>query len=137
MKKIKIAFVCTHNSCRSIMAEGYMRKFSDGKFYVASAGTEKNDSPKKLALEVMRDDNINTDYAYSKLIDTLPLDIDILITMGCGVKCPSLSAKYREDFGITDPSGGPKSEFTKTRDIVKSKVLNLIERIENDQIPNI
>lgn len=133
MKKLKIAFVCTHNSCRSIMAEGFLRELGENKFIVYSAGTEENSKPKPLALEVMEDIGINMDFASSKLLDTLPNDLDILITMGCGVACPSTPSKYREDFGIDDPSGGPKSDFVKTRNIVEAKVKDLIRRLNSNE----
>ena len=66
MKK-KIAFICVHNSCRSIMAEGFMKELGSKYFDVYSAGTEKYDSPKPMALEVMTDIGIDMSYSYSKL----------------------------------------------------------------------
>jgi len=58
------------------------------------------------------------------------LDIDILITMGCGVECPYLPCSHREDWGLEDSSGGPIEGFRTTRDRIKKKVLDLKERIE-------
>ncbi|MDA3846574.1 MAG: arsenate reductase ArsC, partial [Vallitaleaceae bacterium] len=65
-----------------------------------------------------------------KLLSAIP-DIDILITMGCGVECPYLPSSHREDWGLTDPSGGPIEDFRITRDMIKSKVEELIIRIQN------
>ena len=132
MKK-KVAFVCTHNSCRSIMAEGWAKHLGRDIMEVYSAGTEKYSGPKPLALEVMKDAGVNMEHAASKLLDDIPQSLDILITMGCGVECPFVPCDYREDWGLEDPSGGPKSGFEKTRDIVKDKVINLIERIKNGE----
>lgn len=132
MKKV-IAFVCTHNSCRSIMAEGWMKHFGSDMFEVYSAGTEVYPGPKPLALEVMTDLNIDMSHAESKLLDMIPSKLDILITMGCGVECPFVPTKHREDWGLDDPSGGPKSGFEETRDIIKEKVLELIERVKRNE----
>ncbi len=129
MKK-KIAFICIHNSCRSIMAEGFMRELGSNSFDVYSAGTEKNKIPKPMALEVMKDMKIDMSHAYSKLVSDIPGELDILVTMGCGVECPVIKSDYKEDWGLEDPSGGSKSDFEQTRDIIKEKVLDLLVRFK-------
>ena len=131
---LKIAFVCTHNSCRSIMAEGFLKHYNDGRFEVYSAGTEKYSGPKPLAIEVMEDLGIDMSHARSKLLEEIPNQIDVLITMGCGVECPFIPTKHREDWGLDDPSGGPKDSFEVTRDLIKVRVLDLIDRINNNQL---
>ena len=133
MKKI-IAFICVHNSCRSIMAEGFMKALSRDTFIVYSAGTEEYDSPKSMALEVMTDIGIDMSHASSKLLTDIPKKLDILVTMGCGVECPFVPTKHREDWGLDDPSGGPKKGFEETRDIIKEKVVNLIERVRRGEL---
>lgn len=130
----KVAFVCVHNSCRSIMAEGWAKKLGSGIIEAYSAGTEKYDKPKPLAIEVMEDEGIDMSDAKSKLLDTLPDDINILITMGCGVECPFVPCDHREDWGLDDPSGGPKSGFEETRDLIKDRVIDLIERIKRGDL---
>ncbi|MFK5883591.1 MAG: arsenate reductase ArsC [Candidatus Izemoplasma sp.] len=134
MKKIIIGFICTHNSCRSIMAEGYAKHLASNMFEVYSAGTESYPAPKPLAIEVMEDVAIDMAQSYSKLLDEIPSELDILITMGCGVECPFVPTKHREDWGLDDPSGGPKAGFELTRDLIKAKVLDLIERINNNNL---
>ncbi len=133
MKK-KIAFVCTHNSCRSIMAEGWMKHLSNDKYEVYSAGTEKYPGPKPLALEVMTDLGIDMSGASSKLIFDIPNNLDVLITMGCGVVCPFIPNKHEEDWGLDDPSGGPKSDFENTRNLIKEKVIDLINRLDRNEL---
>ena len=133
MKKV-IAFICVHNSCRSIMAEGWGKKLGSDILEVYSAGTEEYDSPKPMALEVMNDAGVDMSYATSKLLTEIPGELDILITMGCGVECPYVPTKHREDWGLDDPSGGPKSGFEETRDIIKNKVIELIKRIQKGEL---
>lgn len=61
---------------------------------------------------------------YSKLISDLPA-IDIVITMGCNVQCPTLSCTYREDWGLEDPSGKNDACFNETIDRIYEKVIEL------------
>ena len=129
MKKT-VAFVCVHNSCRSIMAEGWAKQLGSDVLNVYSAGTEKYDAPKPLAIKVMEEAGVDMAHARSKLINELPEKLDILVTMGCGVECPYVPTSHREDWGLEDPSGGPKEAFEGTRDLIKEKVLDLIHRVK-------
>ena len=133
MKKI-VAFVCVHNSCRSIMAEGWAKHLGSDVLEVYSAGTEEYPSPKPMALEVMEDVLVDMSHASSKLLSDIPKKLDILVTMGCGVECPYVPTNHREDWGLDDPSGGPKEGFEETRDLIKHKVLDLIERVKKGEL---
>ena len=133
MKKV-VAFICIHNSCRSIMAEAWANKLGSDILDVYSAGMETYPSPKPMALEVLIDKGIDVSYTSSKLISDIPNELDILITMGCGVECPYIPTKHREDWGLDDPSGGPKESFEKTRDLIEEKVVDLINRIKNNEL---
>lgn len=130
----KIAFVCVHNSCRSIMAEGWAKELGNDILEVYSAGTEVYPGPKPMALEVMKDAGVDMSYATSKLLSDIPKELDILVTMGCGVECPFVPTQHREDWGLDDPSGGPKDGFEFTRDIIKKKVIELIERVNKGEL---
>ncbi len=116
------------------MAEGFMKHYASATFDVYSAGTQAYPSPKPLAIEVMEDLNIDMRYASSKLLESIPSSLDILITMGCGVECPFIPTKHREDWGLDDPSGGPKVDFVHTRDLIKAKVQDLIRKIEEERL---
>lgn len=133
MKKV-VAFVCIHNSCRSIMAEGFAKALGADVMEAYSAGTEVYPGPKPMALEVMEDRGIDMSHASSKLLSDIPQELDILITMGCGVECPYVPTKHREDWGLDDPSGGPKEGFEETRDLIETKVRELIERIQKGEL---
>lgn len=132
MKK-KVAFVCVHNSCRSQMAEALLNHLDEGIFQVYSAGTEEYPEVKPLALEVLREEGIDVDYLYPKLIRVIPDEVDYLITMGCNVVCPYIPSEYKEDWGLEDPSGKSIEEFRKTREIIRGKVLDLISRERDGQ----
>ncbi|MFZ5969272.1 MAG: arsenate reductase ArsC [Bacillota bacterium] len=133
MKK-KVAFVCIHNSCRSQMAEGWAKHLGADVLEVYSAGTEEYHEVKPLAVQVMEEAGVDMREHYPKLLTDIPEEIDILVTMGCGVVCPFVPCKHEEDWGLTDPSGGPIEGFRVTRDLIKEKVENLIMRVNKGEL---
>ncbi len=133
MKK-KVAFVCVHNSCRSQMAEAWAKKLGSDVFEAYSAGTEDYPEVQPPVVQVMKEAGIDMKGHRPKLLTELPAAVDILITMGCNVECPSLPCKYREDWGLADPTGGPIEDYRKTRDIIKGKVEELIQKVRNNQV---
>ena len=70
---------------------------------------------------------------YSKLISDIP-SVDIVITMGCNVSCPYLPCRYREDWGLSDPTGKSDEEFQKTIKGIYEKVMELAKRIKKGEI---
>jgi len=132
--KYKVAFVCVHNSCRSQMAEGWAKKLGSDIFEAYSAGTENYPEVKPLAVEVMEEAGVDMSAHTPKLLSDIPEELDLLITMGCNVSCPFVANRHMEDWGLEDPSGGPIDGFRETRDLVKSKVEDLIKRLENNEI---
>lgn len=134
MKKKTVAFVCVHNSCRSQMAEGWAKKLGADVLQAYSAGTEAYPEVKPLAVAVMEEAGVDMSGHRPKLLSEIPLEVDILVTMGCHVVCPFVPARHTEDWGLADPSGGPREGFEKTRDLVKTKVLDLIDRVRKEEI---
>ena len=132
----RVAFVCVHNSCRSQMAEGWARELGKGILKVSSAGTEDYPEIKPLAVKVMGEVSIGMSDQYPKVLEEIEAP-DILITMGCGADCPWVPNYHREDWGLDDPSGGPIEDYRVTRDIIKGKVLELIERVTTGDLSHI
>lgn len=131
----KLAFVCIHNSCRSQMAEAWAKHLAPDLFEVYSAGTESYPEVKPLAKAVMAEVGINMDDHYPKLLSDIPNKLDLLITMGCGVECPFVPASFKEDWGLDDPSGGPIEDFRVTRDLIKERILKLIQQVKSNSLP--
>ncbi len=130
MSKIKIGFICVHNSCRSIIAEGIAREKYSDVFDVYSGGTEEYVGPKPGALKVLENEYGITGNFSSKLMSTLPA-LDIVVTMGCNVNCPNLPSKYRIDFGIDDPSGMDDQIFKLTAKIIELKIDLLVRDLNS------
>lgn len=134
-EKIKVAFICVHNSCRSQMSEAISKLLAADVFESYSAGTEKKPQINQDAVRIIKQ-LYNVDMEkdqFSKLISDIPQP-DIVITMGCNVNCPYLPCKFREDWGLEDPTGKSDEEFIKTAKIIEKKILNLKERIQRNTI---
>ncbi len=130
--RIKVAFVCVHNSCRSQMAEAISTLIAGDHFEAYSAGTETKPQINQDAVAVINElygVDMNETQT-SKLLSDIP-PVDVVITMGCNVNCPFLPCKYREDWGLDDPTGKDKEEFIKTAQIIEKKVMDLKRRINN------
>lgn len=132
MNKVKVAFICVHNSCRSQMAEALGKHLASDVFESFSAGTERKDCINQDAVRLMKQVygiDMEAGGQHSKLLHELP-PVDVVITMGCNVACPSLPCEWREDWGLEDPSGQPDQVFLETMNRIEEKVLLLRERLE-------
>lgn len=132
---IKVGFICVHNSCRSQIAEALGKKLALNTFESYSAGTETKPEINQDAIRLMKEKyGIDMEKTQkSKLLTELP-ELDLVITMGCNVECPYLPCKYREDWGLDDPTGKSDGEFIMIIKTIESKILDLKERIENNKI---
>lgn len=129
--KPTVAFICTHNSCRSQIAEALGRRFYSEVFTSFSAGTELKASINGDALRLVKK-LFDLDMAKGqkpKLLDAIP-PVDVIITMGCGVACPTLACKYREDWQLQDPTGKEDAVFMETIRTIEGKLQDLSDRIE-------
>jgi len=130
MSKPRVAFVCTHNSCRSQIAEALGKLLAADVFESCSAGTQIKDQINPDAVRaVKRLYGIDlTQTQRPKLISELP-SVDVVITMGCGVQCPSLPCTRREDWGLEDPTGRDDAAFERTARIIEAKIKTLRESL--------
>ncbi|MDH5202721.1 MAG: arsenate reductase ArsC [Nitrospirota bacterium] len=138
MKKKKIMFLCTANSCRSQMAEGFAKKFGKDLIKVYSAGL-MTAGVHRRAIAVMKEVGIDISKQDSKEIDEeLLRQMDIIITLCvnaeeyCPITPPGIKRIY---WPIKDPVGtiGTEEdilkEFRRARDEIKEKVQKLIQEI--------
>ncbi|MGC9384628.1 MAG: arsenate reductase ArsC [Kosmotogaceae bacterium] len=126
--KYKVAFVCVGNSCRSQMAEGFAKEYGKDIFEVYSAGTHPAGKVNQNAVEVMKEKGIDISDQYPKLVEDIPEEVDILITMGCEVECPYVISKTREEWNLEDPVGKDIEFFRVIRDIIEVKVKELVKK---------
>lgn len=123
---VKVAFICVHNSCRSQIAEALGKHLAGGVLECYSAGTKITPQINQDAVRLMKQlYGIDMEATqYSKLLSAL-LPVDIVVTMGCNVVCPSLPCKHREDWGIDDPTGKSDDDFIKIIHIIKTRIERL------------
>ena len=127
----KVAFICVHNSCRSQIAEALGRHLASDVFESYSAGTETKPRINQDAVRLMKQVHgidMEAEGQHSKLLSDIPA-VDVVITMGCNVACPSLPCQWREDWGLEDPTGKPDEEFLETIARIEEKILDLKARL--------
>jgi len=125
----RVLFVCTHNSARSQMAEGYLNALGGDRFEALSAGTEAR-GIHPLAIQAMAEEGIDISEAVPQLMTTEQVrDSDVVITMGCGDVCPIFPGKRYEDWELTDPKGKPLDEVRAIRDDIRGRVERLLAEL--------
>ncbi|EKF52491.1 MULTISPECIES: arsenate reductase ArsC [Lactococcus] len=126
---LKVAFICVHNSCRSQIAEALGKQIAGDKFEFYSAGTETKPKINQDAVRLMKKYyHIDMEQTqYSKVLSDIP-PVDIVITMGCNVECPYLPCKFRDDWGLDDPTGQSDEVFLKTIQDIEKKIYELNTR---------
>ena len=132
VSKKGILFLCTGNSCRSQMAEGFARKILPKDIKIFSAGLEpKGVHP--IAVKVMQEVGIDISHQKLKNISEIPLDkINIVITL-CGdaaERCPIFPGKVKKiHWELEDPAKaqGSKEEIIKVFRTVRDKIKFYIE----------
>ena len=124
-----ILILCTGNSCRSQMAEGFLKSF-DPELDVYSAGTNPSDRVHPLAVRVMQEVDIDISQAYPKNVDQfLDRSFDYVITVCDNARetCPVFLGDVKEQLhiGFEDPAEATGTEaqvletFRKVRDEIK------------------
>jgi len=135
MKK-KILFLCTGNSCRSQMAEGWLRVLGGDRFEACSAGIEAHGlNPRAVA--VMAEAGVDISGQKSKILDPkLFKTIDLLVTVcsHADVHCPvAYILGKREHWPFSDPARATGSEeeimveFRRVRDQIRQKIEDFVQ----------
>ncbi|AYE38330.1 arsenate reductase (thioredoxin) [Companilactobacillus zhachilii] len=129
----KIYFICTGNSCRSQMAEGFAKKAFSNEWQVESAGIEAH-GVNPLAITAMAEVGIDLSKNKSKIIDNDFLnDCDVVVTL-CGDakdRCPMTPPSVKKiHWPLEDPAQATGSETE--RMVVFRQVRNQISDLVND-----
>jgi arsenate reductase len=138
----KVMFLCTGNSCRSQMAEGFARELGKGVMEPYSAGLMPCFVHPR-AIEVMREAGIDISRQKSKAVDEeLLIQMDLVITL-CGHAdqfCPSTPPDVKKiHMPVNDPVGTIGTEkqimdaFRKARDEIRGRIEGLIKDLKHTQ----
>lgn len=129
MKK-NILFVCIENSNRSQMAQAFAVLYGEDRVNAYSAGSRPSGIINPKAIAAMKELGYDLSLHDSKSLDEIPdISYDYAVTMGCGDACPMVNAKNREDWNIPDPRDMDEVEFRKVRDLIGSKVKELLQNL--------
>ncbi|WP_100329977.1 arsenate reductase (thioredoxin) [Bacillus xiapuensis] len=130
MSKKTIYFLCTGNSCRSQMAEGWAKKYLSDEWEVFSAGIEAH-GLNPHAVKAMREAGVDISSQTSDRIDPEILNTADLVVTLCGDaadKCPVTPPNVkREHWGFDDPAAKEWSEFQRVRDEIGERIKQFSE----------
>jgi arsenate reductase len=105
---MNILFLCTGNSCRSLISEAVFNHLAPAGLHAISAGSHPTGRLNARALALLAAKGIATDGYYSKSWDDLPVAPDIVVTVcdsAAGETCPAyLGPLLRTHWGVDDPS---------------------------------
>ena len=133
-EKPNILVVCTGNSCRSQMAEGFLRHLAGQRFEVHSAGTAPQSEVHPLAREVMGEAGIDITGQSPKnlqlFLGKLPVRYLIIVCDGANSRCPRVFPGMQERlfWPFDDPAGfvgsleATRAEFRRVRDEIRHRV---------------
>jgi len=135
VNKQRVLFLCTHNSARSQMAEGFLRSLAGDRFEVASAGTQGT-RVHPLAVRAMADLAIDLSGHTSKTVDEFveqPWDYVITVCDAANEACPVFPKKSsRLHWSFEDPSQAAGTDdqrlevFRRVRDQIKRRIADWI-----------
>lgn len=143
---MKILILCTGNSCRSQIAQGFMLSF-DNSLKVFSAGTEPTEKVNEKAVAVMKELGIDISSAYPKNVEQYTneeWDYVITVCGGANENCPVFAGKvkHRLHFGFDDPAAAigdteyVMGEFRRIRDDIKNVFFSFyIKGIKKQELP--
>lgn len=140
IKPFSILFLCTGNSCRSQMAEGWAKWYGGPLFDIQSAGIETHGKNPR-AIAVMKEAGVDiSSQESSKVNDDMLAQADLVVTV-CGhadEHCPVLpSGTIKEHWPLEDPAKATGTEeeimdqFRASRDDIKQRVKDLLARHSN------
>jgi arsenate reductase len=105
---VNVLFLCTGNSCRSILAEATFNHLAPAGWKAMSAGSKPTGQVHPRSLALLAREGISTKGCHSKFWDNLPLTPDIVITVcsnAAGETCPAyLGRVVRSHWGVEDPA---------------------------------
>ena len=124
-----VIFACVHNAGRSQMAAAFFNQLADpAKASALSAGTEPGPRVHPEVLSAMGELHIDLSRAQPQLLTTeLAAKARVLVTMGCGEKCPVLPGVTIVDWPLEDPKGKPVERVRQIRDEIRERVRQFVD----------
>jgi arsenate reductase len=126
----RVLFVCLHNAGRSQMSEALFSRAADGRHEARSAGTEAAERVHPEVVEAMAEIGVELSGRVPRQLARADAEwADVVVTMGCGDKCPFIPGKRYLDWELEDPAGRPLAEVRKLRDEIERRVAALLAEL--------
>ena len=132
VRRPEVLFVCVHNAGRSQMAAALLAHHGGERVVVRSAGTAPADTINPAVVEAMAELGIDlrSTGAHPKRLDDAAVEAsDVVITMGCGDKCPYYPGKRYLDWVLEDPAGQGVEAVRPIRDEIDRRVQALLTEL--------
>ncbi len=125
-----VLFVCLQNAGRSQMSQALFERAAQGKHRALSAGTTPAEHLHPEVVTATREAGIDlADRRPQLLTRELAEQADLVVTMGCGDKCPFIPGKRYIDWELPDPAGQPIETVRKVRDEIERRVADLLTEL--------
>jgi arsenate reductase len=126
-----VLFVCLQNAGRSQMSSALFEQAAHGEHRALSAGTTPAAHVHPEVIKVMQELGIDlSDRTPRLLTRELAEQADVVVTMGCGDRCPFIPGKRYIDWELPDPSGQPVATVRAIRDEIARRVTELLEQLD-------
>jgi len=126
-------FVCLHNAGRSQMSQALFERAAEGRHQGRSAGTTPGERVHPEVEEVMKELGIDLSDRQPKALSTEDAEwADVVVTMGCGDKCPYIPGKRYIEWDLPDPKGQPLEAVRATRDEITQRVEGLLAELDRE-----
>jgi len=125
-----VLFACVHNAGRSQMAAGWLRHLAGERITVVSGGAQPADTVNAAAVQAMAEIGIDIAGQQPRAWTDLDIaDADVVITMGCGDRCPVVPGTRYQDWPLNDPAGQPLETVRLIRDDIGERVRALVSEL--------
>jgi arsenate reductase (thioredoxin) len=128
----RVLFVCLHNAGRSQMSEALFGRAAGGRHEARSAGTEPAEQVHPRVVEAMNELGIDLSDRTPRLLERADAEwADVVVTMGCGDRCPYIPGRRYLDWELEDPAGKSIEEVRVTRDEIARRIEALLDQLDS------
>jgi arsenate reductase len=124
-------FVCLHNAGRSQMSQALFERAAAGRHDARSAGTTPGEHVHPEVVAVMNELGIDLSDRRPKLLSAEDTEwADVVVTMGCGDKCPYIPGRRYLDWDLPDPKGEAIEAVRETREEIAARAQALVAELD-------
>lgn len=124
-------FVCLHNAGRSQMSQALFERAAAGRHGARSAGTTPGERVHPEVAAAMQELGIEIGERKPHRLTAEDAEwADVVVTMGCGDKCPYIPGRRYVDWDLPDPKGQPLDTVRATRDEIAARVNALVAELD-------